>query len=152
MTFVMKEPRIVRTCMRPQYVSLLLLLIVAVILSPGCSGNNFATVEGTVSLDGKNLDGGSVTFSPVAGGPLSFGSIASDGSFHLQTATIQEVVPGQYVATVSYRRGRPSPGMSDREVEALEKVPVRYCNQNTSDLRFSVKPGHNSLVIKMTSK
>lgn len=101
-------------------------------------------------LDGKNLDGGSVTFNPVAAGPLSYGNIATDGSFHLQTATIQGVPPGKYVATVSYRRGPPSMGMSEQEIEALQKVPFRYCKPNTSDLRFDVLPGHNSFELKMT--
>jgi hypothetical protein len=147
-----KKLQIITTSFRWRSLSCLFLWMVVSLVTAGCSRDKFATVEGVATLDGKNLDGGSVTFSPNAGGPLSYGNIATDGSFHLQTASIQGVVPGEYVATVSYRRGRPSPGMSDREIEALEKVPVRYCKQNTSDLRFDVKPGHNSLGLKMASK
>jgi hypothetical protein len=124
----------------------------ALLVSSGCSRDNFATVEGTVTLDGKNLDGGSVTFSPIAGGPLSYGKIATDGSFHLQTATIQGVPPGKYIATVSYPRGFPSPGMTEQEIYALQKVPIRYCKPNTSDLQFDIEPGHHSIEVKMASK
>jgi hypothetical protein len=150
--FAMTKPQIITTSIGWRSLSSLFLWMVVCLVTAGCGRDNFGTVEGTVTLDGKKLDGGSVTFSPIAGGTLSFGNIATDGSFHLQTATIQGVVPGEYVATVSYRRGRPSPGMSDREIESLEKVPVRYCKQNTSDLRFDVKPGDNSAELKMTSK
>jgi hypothetical protein len=133
-------------------VSSLFLLSALFVTSVGCGRNNFGTVEGIVSLDGKVLDGGSVSFSPVAEGPLSFGDIAPDGLYRLHTATIEGTVPGKYIATVSCRRGRPSPGMSISEVEALEKVPVRYCNKSTSDLRFDVKPGRNIFDLKLTSK
>jgi hypothetical protein len=130
----------------------LLLWIAVCFVSAGCGRDGFATVEGVATLDGKNLDGGSVTFNPVAGGPLSYGNIATDGSFHLQTASIQGVPLGKYVATVSWRRGPPAMGMSEREIDALEKVPIRYCKSNTSDLKFDVQSGHNSIELKMTSK
>jgi hypothetical protein len=126
------------------------LLLFVVITSTGCRDRNFATVEGTVSFGGKPLDGGSVTFYPKDTGPISYSDIAPDGSYHLRTASRDGLLPGPYVVTVSYRSGRPSPGMTLRQIEALEKVPVRYCAKETSDLHEEVKPGRNSIDLKLT--
>src|SRR6476469_1764313 len=70
--------------------------------SQGCGGNGFAMVGGIVSLDGKALEGGSVTLHPTGPGPLSYSSIASDGSYQIRTASRRGVLPGNYVATVSW--------------------------------------------------
>lgn len=115
----------------------------------GCGGNGLATVEGKVSLDGKAIEGGSVTLHPVGPGPLSYSSIASDGSYQIRTASRQGVLPGKYVATVSWRSRPPSPGMTLRQLQALEKVPIRYCTEETSDLHMEVKPGSNSLDLQL---
>jgi hypothetical protein len=130
-------------------------LIIALLVcagSNGCGGNGFAKVEGMVSLDGKALEGGSVAFYPVQSGPLSYSDIGSNGSYQIRTASRQGVLPGQYVATVSWRSRSPSPGMSLREILALEKVPIRYCTRQTSDLRIEVEPGSNSIDLKLTTK
>jgi hypothetical protein len=127
-------------------------LIVALLfcaLFQGCGGNGFALVEGVVSLDGKALEGGSVTFYPTSSGPLSYSSIASDGSYQIRTASRQGVLPGQYVATVSWRTGPASPGMTLRQILALEKVPIRYCTKETSDLHIEIKPGRNSIDLEL---
>ena len=97
------------------------------------------------------FEGGSVAFYPVGGGPLSYADIAPNGAFHLRTATHDGVLPGTYIATVSWRSGLPSPQMTVKEVEALEKVPVKYCYKETSDLRVAVEPGRNSIDLKLTS-
>ena len=128
----------------------LIVVLVLCAVSQGCRGNGFAMVEGIVSLDGKALEGGSVTLYPVGAGPISYSSIASDGSYQIRTASRQGVLPGQYVATVSWLSGPPSPGMTLRQLQALEKVPIRYCAAKTSDLHLDVQPGRNSLDLKLT--
>ena len=127
-------------------------LLFAGLLLAGCNGSEFGTVDGSVALNDKPLEGGSVTFYPVGGGPLSYADIASNGSYHLRTATHDGVLPGSYVATVSWRSGLPSPQMTVKEVEALEKVPVKYCSKDTSDLRFSIERGRNSIDLELTTK
>jgi hypothetical protein len=123
--------------------------LLACAVSQGCGGNGFATVEGKVSLDGKALEGGNVTLHPVGPGPLSYSGIAPDGSYQIRTASRKGVLPGNYVATVSWRSGTPSPGMTLRQIQALEKVPIRYCVEGTSDLHLEVKPGRNSLDLQL---
>jgi hypothetical protein len=129
-------------------------LVVALFIcaaSQGC-GDGFSRVGGKVSLDGKALEGGSVAFYPAESGPISYSDIGSDGSYQIRTASRQGVLPGQYIATVSYRSGSPSPGMSLRQILALEKVPIKYCTKQTSDLHVDVQPGKNSVDLKMVSK
>src|SRR6478672_230182 len=129
------------------------LLVIAFLLCAGfqgCGGNGLATVEGKVSLDGKAIEGGSITLHPTGPGPLSYSSITPDGSYQIRTASRQGVLPGQYVATVSWRSGPPSPGMTLRQLQALEKVPIRYCALETSDLHLDVKPGKNAIDLKLT--
>jgi hypothetical protein len=127
-------------------------LLLACAISQGCSGNGFGLVAGIVSLDGKPLEGGSVTFYPAKSGPLSYSDIASDGSYQIRTASRQGLLPGKYVATVSYRSAPPSPGMTLQQILALEKVPVRYCSKETSDLHVEVELGKNSIDLKLVNK
>jgi hypothetical protein len=135
---------------RNQFFLKVVLLLCAI--TQGCWRNNFGTVEGTVSLDEKPLDGGSVNFYPAESGALSYSNIGTDGSYQIRTASRQGVLPGKYVATVSWRSGPPSPGMTLRQIQALEKVPLRYCDKETSDLHFEVKPGRNSIDLKLVKK
>jgi len=119
--------------------------------SQGC-GDGFSRVGGIVSLDGKALEGGTVAFYAVQSGPLSYSDIGADGSYQIRTASREGVMPGQYVATVSWRSRPPSPGMSFREILALEKVPIKYCTRQTSDLDIEVEPGKNNIDLKLVSK
>jgi hypothetical protein len=127
------------------------LIALAGLLVSGCGSGNFGTVNGTVSLDGKPLEGGNVAFYATGSGPVSYGTIGADGSYHLRSASRDSVVVGSYVATISYRSGRPSPGMTVKEIEALEKVPVKYCTKDKSDLKVDVQPGKNSIDLKLTT-
>ena len=118
----------------------------------GCGGNGLATVTGVVRLDGEPIEGASITFVPEGPGPLAYASAASGGSYKLQTGSAEGVKPGNYVATVSHRRGRPSPGMTIAQIEALEIVPVRYTTAEASDLRHKVAAGDNQIDLDLVSK
>ena len=61
----------------------------AIFLLVGCGGSPWPTapVHGTVTLDGKPLDNGRVTFVPKAGRGAS-GIIQSDGTFKMETLNI----------------------------------------------------------------
>jgi hypothetical protein len=122
------------------------------VICVGCSDRNLATVKGTVSLDDRPLDGGSVIFYPKTPGPLAYSAISPDGSYNLRTASRAGLMPASYVAIVSYRSGMPSSGMTLRQIQALEKVPIRYCDQDTSDLHEDVQPGRNSIDLKLTTR
>ena len=119
----------------------------------GCGRSDFATVSGQVSLDGKQLDGGAITFIPESSGPLAYGDVAPDGAYSLQSSGgVQGLKPGNYIATVSHRSGRPSPGMTIAQIQALEMVPIRYTMPETSDLHKEVAAGENQIDLTLTSK
>ncbi|MGD9635527.1 MAG: hypothetical protein AB7U97_19760 [Pirellulales bacterium] len=126
-------------------------LLVSSAVIAGCGRGNFGTVDGIVTLDGQPLDGGAISFYPAVSGPVYYADVQPGGSYHLKTSSHDSVIPGSYIATVSHRRGRPSPGMSLREIEALEMVPIRYCNKESSDLKFDVVAGSNAINLEMTS-
>ena len=125
--------------------------LTALLLLTGCGASNIGTVTGSVNLDGKPLDGGSVTFYPVSEGAISYADVSTAGAYELRTASRTGVAPGAYIATVSYRSGRPGPGMTIRQIEALEKVPIKYCQKDTSDLRFEITAGHNEVDLNLVS-
>jgi hypothetical protein len=145
----MSETRAMSKTLKRRNRVLLAFVILVCAASQGCGGNGFASVEGKVSLDGKSLEGGNVTLHPVGPGPLSYSGISPDGSYQIRTASRKGVLPGDYVATVSWRSGIPSPGMTLRQIQALEKVPIRYCAEETSDLHVEVKPGRNSIDLQL---
>ncbi|BBO33340.1 carboxypeptidase-like regulatory domain-containing protein [Lacipirellula parvula] len=128
-------------------------LAIIVIGIAGCSDANFSTVSGRVSLNGASLDGGAITFIPEAAGPLAYGNVAPDGTYSLQSSGgVEGLRPGNYTATVSYRSGRPSPGMTLAQIQALEKVPISYTTPETSDLKKEVKAGDNQIDLELVSK
>jgi hypothetical protein len=119
----------------------------------GCGKSDFATVTGHVSLDGKQLDGGAITFVPEAPGPLAYGDVAPDGKYSLQSSgSVKGLKPGKYIATVSHRRGRPSPGMTLAQIQALEMVPIGYTTPETSELHKEVVAGENQIDLALVSK
>lgn len=128
-------------------------LTAILLLLPGCGDSNFSTVTGLVSLDGKQLDGGAITFTPEVAGPLAYGDVGADGVYTLQSSGgVEGLKPGNYIATVSYRSGRPSPGMTLAQIQALEKVPVSYTTPETSNLHKEVKAGENVINLELTSQ
>lgn len=81
--------------------TLALLLILA---SCGCGGKDAPVkVEGTVTLDGKPLEGAVVAFVPVSEGlRQAVGTTGSDGSFRLTTFNFGDgALPGEYKITIT---------------------------------------------------
>ena len=130
---------------------ILALSLASLLVAVGCGGPDLANVKGVVTLDGRTLEGGSVTFIPESSGPLAYSDILPDGSYQLQSASTAGIPPGRYVATVSYRRGRPSSTMTIAQIEALEMVPVRYTTFETSDLHQEILAGENVVKLELTS-
>ncbi len=129
---------------RRQRLHLVLLLTVAA----GCGPGNHATVTGTVTLNGKPLRTGTVTFHPSEAGPVAYGMIGMDGGYTLQTGTRPGLTVGRYVATVVATTDRPSPG---EELPGKLLTPARYGDVKQSDLRFEVKPGRNQIDLPLQS-
>jgi hypothetical protein len=131
-----------------------LMLILAA--GSGC-GPQFGTVQGTVTVDGKPANKGSVIFSG-AGNRSAAGTIEPDGSYVAENVPVGEVK----VAILQMLGGpaRPGPlqglpGLDDVPAAPPAKpvpIPKKYQNVETSGLTCSVTSGTNEFDIKLSSK
>jgi hypothetical protein len=133
-----------------------------VLVAIGCGGPAYeydAVVTGTVTIDGELAKSGSVAFHPVTQGRPAIGHIRSDGSYALRTGQGDltkvdggTVMPGEYAVTVSIKGppredalvaegGPPIPGPS--------LIASKYAQKATTDLRFTVKPGPQVIVLNL---
>ena len=134
-----------------------LALLVVLLSSAGC-GQRFATVEGTVTLDGKPANRGEVIFSGP-GNYTASGTIRPDGSF------VAENVPvGEVKASFLQMLGGPArpgqlqgiPGAEDGISGGAPLPPVlipkKYQSVETSGLSYKVTSGTNKIDIELSSK
>lgn len=116
-----------------------LLVAVAAAVS-GCGGGT-ASVSGVVTLDGKPVEGASVSFAPVSGdgGGIggSYGKTDAQGRYELRTVVGDRsgAAPGKHKVTISL--SKPDP----KNPEGAEKnlIPAKY--NTKSDLTFEVPTG-----------
>ena len=116
-------------------------VILAVALTAvGCGGGT-ANVSGVVTLDGKAVEGATVTFTPDSkdGGGVgaSYGKTDAEGRFTLRTVSGDKsgAVVGKHKVTIS--QSLPDP--TNPEGIAKELIPTRY--NTKSDLTFDVPSG-----------
>jgi hypothetical protein len=134
---------------RPLYLAFVLVGLIAV---GGCgSRSNLHPVEGEVVFpDGSRLDGGIVEFEAVAeesGQINARGAIGPDGKFRLTTYKDNDgALEGEHRALVI-------PPILTEEASRKGQKPAidsKYRRYETSDLRFTVKPGLNKITITVT--
>lgn len=114
------------------------------------SGLNLATVQGTVTYNGKPVDHGQVVFIPTegVGGPSAVGEINSNGSYRMKTADFQGAAVGRHKVTVHSRRPlRPEEEKSLIIPELL--IPERYANEVDTPLAIDVESGDNTFDIEL---
>lgn len=110
----------------------------------GCGHKLPSQVSGTVTLDGKALPVGTVTFRPVTEGAVAYGSIDPNGNYTVRTGTDKGLVSGEYVVTVVATTGVPPMGKL--------LIPPRYGNPKESGLRFTVDASTNRIDLPLRSK
>ncbi|QEH33145.1 hypothetical protein OJF2_16420 [Aquisphaera giovannonii] len=133
--------------------------VCALALGAGCSGPEDdlprEPVSGTVSLDGKPLPGGTITFTPAGGGASAGGATIKDGSFSIGREG--GLVPGNYAVAI-YASDRPegqerpkqAGGLKEFKV-AKELIPAKY--NAKSELKAEIKKGGgNALQFALDSK
>lgn len=131
------------------------LLLLMFLMAVGCGpdGPERGSVSGTVSLDGKSVKEGSITFIPTDGttGPTAGGTIA-DGAFSIPKS-LGPLVGKNKVELRAWRlTGRQipnpmSPGsMMDEKVEAF---PPQYNDESTYVIE--INSGHNTLDFDLKS-
>ncbi|NOX54416.1 MAG: carboxypeptidase regulatory-like domain-containing protein [Planctomycetes bacterium] len=152
------------------------LLAIGVCYIVGCSGGpdrpKTYPVTGTVTLDGKPVEGATVVFVPKEEGKgrAATGVTDSDGKYSLGTfASGDGVIPGEYLVKVTKYRPPSSqqPPVEDEEDEESEmrafleaqkgteptttetELPVKYSNEQTSGLFFTVEAKENTFDIPL---
>ena len=132
----------------------LVILVGAVNLFLGCaSGGLESQVNGTVTLDGKTVGPGTITFAlkDASSNPAT-GAIEKDGSYQLKTARTAGLHPGTYqVSLTVFETAQGRPG--ERLYGASKMItPEKYSSTATSGLEYEVKPGSNTINIDLSSK
>ncbi len=126
----------------------------ALIAFSGCGGAYDSTARGIVTLDGRTVPRGLVSFHPMAGGPAVCGSISADGSYSVYTGREEGLPSGEYIVSItSYeapvaaetaKSGPPPPGKTI--------TPSWYRMKESSGLQYAVKPGQNEINLELKSQ
>lgn len=115
-------------------------VLVVTLSALGCGGGP-ANVSGVVTLDGKAVEGATVTFTPDSkdGGGVggSYGKTDAQGRYTLRTVSGDKpgAVVGKHKVTIS----QSIPDPNNAEGIAKELIPARY--NAKSDLTFDVPSG-----------
>jgi len=138
----------------------------------GCGGKpGPVPVQGTVLLDGKPLEGATVSFVPEGGtGRSASGFTDKDGVFHLMTTNPNDgAVPGNYRVTVTKadidpeivkEQESPDPavrekayikGMQAANKPSKSNLPTIFGTFDQTPLRWNV-PGDNDKVLELFGK
>lgn len=126
---------------------LLAALVVGGTTLAGCgdSGPTTVSVRGTVTFEGKPLDGGSITFQPIQvadGAPMrpAVGEIEPDGTYTLTTFKKGDgVPPGEYAVAITSLIGAPPASEWEEAPPKREsRIPLKYNQTDKSGLTASV--------------
>lgn len=114
----------------------------------GC-GPKYAPVTGVVTLDGKPVEGASVTFLSDDGKTTAFGNTDASGNFTLSTGEIAGAIAGNYKVVVvkapkvvggaEMSPGGDGVGMSKEYVKQMEKDMDK--NKGTGPMMGKMGPG-----------
>lgn len=127
-------------------------LLSSLFILAGCGSTYDSTISGKVVMNGSPLPKGTVSFHPVAGGPVATGAIQSDGTFTIQTATKEGLQPGEYKVTV-VATDPPPPGDDENpgtlltapEFGRIDSTPLSFTVEaGANDFEFSVDPAPTS--------
>lgn len=126
----------------------------AMLLAVGC-GRHAAKVSGSVTLGGRPLKSGVVSFTPAKGGSSAYGNIGSDGRYRLQTGAETGLDPGEYKVTVA-ANATPEEAAAmgfkvGREGIMPLLTPQKYADVSTTPLSATVKSGSQEIDLVVES-
>jgi hypothetical protein len=125
------------------------------IFTAGC-GSRFGTVEGTVMIDGKPANNGTVIFSG-ADNHSAGAAIGPDGSYvaeNVPVGPVKIVIHQMMMKGGGPTRPGPLPGLEEPVAVVTNpvRIPPKYQSVETSDLTFTVTSGANEFDIALSSK
>lgn len=130
------------------------MLAVASLCLSSCSDNG--SVSGKVTLDGQPMRNGTVTFHPVGAGVTGMGVITGEGQYKISVGTSPGLPPGDYLVTVDGMeelKSDPVPAENPVRAPPAPKrlTPIKFASKDTTDLRFTVKGGGNTIDLPLSS-
>jgi len=137
-------------------------LIGGLLLLSGCGKDSqLQPVEGAVTLDGKPVEGATVSLLPVQGLPAT-GLTDSQGHFTLSTIGEPGCKPGTYAIIVTKLKpspdnqsatlGLPSDVSQEQNVPTRNLLPKKYAAVETSGLKAVVDQSHCYLALELSSR
>jgi len=126
-------------------------LSLAFLMSLGCGGSGMTKVDGAVTLDGKPLEDGSISFEPADGkGPTAGGTIEA-GEYAIEVppgSKIVRITATKVVGQKPMYKGRPdSPMMEIRK----DIIPPEYNTKSTLTLNVESSPTPGNFDLKSAS-
>lgn len=128
--------------------------VLILLATTGCSrSSDRVAIEGTVSVDGRPLDAGAISFTPEQGtvGPTAGGTIVA-GRFQIPAAG--GPVPGDYRVTITAVRTTadtvPDDFGAGMKPVSRQFLPSRYNDQST--LRAEIRAGGTPLTFELESR
>jgi len=116
------------------------------LIASGC-GPGVPSLSGTVTLDGRPLDSGQVTFQG-ANLPTAYAQIGADGSYAAKTGATSGIPAGTYQIAVAAYEEIPSKN-PDTPPDRRLLTPKQYQSAEKSGLSFEVMQGSNEHNIEL---
>ena len=142
-------------CNVPRFVFTSFLFAWLLLLIAGC-GDNQVRIRGNVTLDGKPIDTGAISFIPddlskgqTAGASITLGEFQVVGNNLPPPGLYRVEIRGQKKTGKQIPAGSPSPPGTMLE-ETIEAVPAKY-NHN-SELKQELKTGDNNINFELISQ
>jgi len=131
------------------------LLAGLLLLTAGC-GDNQVRIRGNVTLDGKPIDTGAISFIPddlskgqTAGASITLGEFQVVGNNLPPPGLYRVEIRGQKKTGKQIPAGSPSPPGTMLE-ETIEAVPAKY--NHKSELKQELKTGDNNINFELISQ
>jgi hypothetical protein len=133
--------------------SVAVVIVAAVTCVLGCGGAHDSSVTGLVTLDGKAVPRGTVSYQPDAGGPPAYALIEEDGTYVVRTGREEGLKSGSYSVTVTSNEPPSGPSPNGGPPPPGKAItPVRYRSKETSGLKFTVESGRNEINLDLKSQ
>ena len=134
--------------------AVLTILFLGLSLGCGKTPEKLYPVQGTVTVRGKPLSGGTVQFEMKNKGEASgevftaAGEIGEDGTYQLSTFGKPGAPAGEHRVWVTPNLAR-QPDELGVSVERLSPVPKKYMLPTTTDLTYTVSEGDNQIDVEV---
>lgn len=127
-------------------------LLLGLLLLTGC-GPSYHAVSGVITLDGKTMEGVSVSFIPDGPGQPAVGTTDGSGRYTLETNNAQGVLPGTYKVCITKIAFTPYDERAGTGGEPIPSpIPKKYAKPETSGLSVTVPGGEGAYDLKLVTK